>query len=98
LTSIFGVIPNIIMSVFKRGIDFVMSLPVIGPIIQKTDEMIRSLTNTPQNSVANEKTSIDATNQKIIDKLDELIGLMRSGGIAVNLDGRKVSQELSNVR
>jgi hypothetical protein len=28
-------------------------------------------------------------------KLDELIGLMKSGGIAVNLDGKKVNRELA---
>jgi hypothetical protein len=28
-------------------------------------------------------------------KLDELINLMRSGGIAVNLDGKKVNRELA---
>jgi hypothetical protein len=29
-------------------------------------------------------------------KLDELISLMRSGGIAVNLDGRKVSSAMAS--
>ena len=30
-------------------------------------------------------------NDEVVAKLDELIGLMRSGGIAVNIDGTKVS-------
>jgi hypothetical protein len=30
----------------------------------------------------------------MVDKLDELIGLMKSGGIAVNMDGSKVSTAL----
>ena len=34
-------------------------------------------------------------NQPILDKLDELINLMKSGGIAINLDGRKVSETLA---
>ena len=34
-------------------------------------------------------------NSAMIAKLDELIGLLKAGGIAVNLDGRKVSSGLS---
>ena len=40
-------------------------------------------------------TNVVDTNQTIVDKLDELISLMASGGIAVNLDGRKVSERLA---
>lgn len=36
-------------------------------------------------------------NSAMIAKLDELIGLLKSGGIAVNLDGRKVSSGIANV-
>ena len=47
-----------------------------------------------ESSVQNQEGMISAikeTNQK----LDTLIGLMMSGGIAVNLDGRKVSEQLA---
>jgi hypothetical protein len=40
-------------------------------------------------------TATDNTNQQLIQKLDELIGLMKSGGISVNLDGNRVSYFLS---
>ena len=32
-----------------------------------------------------------ATNDEVVSKLDELIALMKNGGIAVNIDGTKVS-------
>ena len=32
-----------------------------------------------------------ATNDEVVSKLDELITLMKNGGIAVNIDGTKVS-------
>ena len=35
------------------------------------------------------------SNQALIDKFDELIGLLKAGGVAVNLDGRKVSSAMS---
>ena len=41
----------------------------------------------------NDLDGIDS-NKQMVDKLDELIGLMKSGGIAVNMDGSKVSTAL----
>ena len=35
------------------------------------------------------------TNEQILSKLDELINLMKSGGIAVNIDGRRASELLA---
>jgi len=37
----------------------------------------------------------EQSNNQIVDKLDQLITLMSNGGIAVNLDGRKVSEQLA---
>jgi hypothetical protein len=40
-----------------------------------------------------QKTSSD--DKGVEAKLDELINLMKSGGIAVNMDGKKVSTQLA---
>ena len=59
--------------------------------------------NVPTGSPASETTVTPAnntdtkTNTAIIGKLQELIDLFHNGGIAVNLDGRKVSAALTNV-
>ena len=42
-----------------------------------------------------ETKSITPNNKDIVDKLEELISLMKAGGISVNLDGRKVSSMLA---
>jgi hypothetical protein len=47
-------------------------------------------------SPAAEAASTDNGSGAIGGKLDELISLMRSGGIAVNLDGRKVSSAMAS--
>jgi hypothetical protein len=44
-------------------------------------------------SVESEKTE---DGSKVVKKLDELILLMRKGGISVNMDGRKVSRAVAS--
>ena len=60
-----------------------------------------TLTNTPTDQTSSPttltNTPTDATNKQILDKLDELVSLMKAGGIVINLDGRKVSQGLASV-
>ena len=66
--------------------------------IQSTPNASESVTNI---STVNQST-IQPSDQKLKDntevvaKLNELIGLMRTGGIAVNVDGRKVSKAIAS--
>ena len=95
ITSIFGKLPEFITSVFKKGIDFAMQLPGIGFLMKAVG--ITGSEQTSQSSKSSPETnkpSVDP-NQMIINKLDELIQLMKNGGISVNMDGRKVSQALA---
>lgn len=50
----------------------------------------------PTAAPATEAAAVDNGSGAIGGKLDELISLMRSGGIAVNLDGRKVSSAMAS--
>jgi len=95
ITSIFGKLPEFITSVFKKGIDFAMQLPGIGFLMKAVG--ITGSEQTSQSSKSSPETnkpSVDP-NQMIINKLDELIQLMKNGGISVNMDGKKVSQALA---
>ena len=47
--------------------------------------------NLPALAEINKSKNEQNANGEVVAKLDELIGLMRSGGIAVNIDGSKVS-------
>ena len=47
--------------------------------------------NLPALAEINKSKNEQNANGEVVAKLDELIGLMRSGGIAVNIDGTKVS-------
>lgn len=51
----------------------------------------------PTGATANEEliAQTQESNQQIINKLDELIGLLKAGAIAVHMDGRKVTDALS---
>jgi outer membrane lipoprotein SlyB len=54
-----------------------------------------TVTNLPRNNISSESsTQVKVDNTGLENKMDQLINLMRSGGIAVNLDGRKVSSGL----
>lgn len=98
LVSVGEMIFSALISPFKKGLDFILKLPGFGMVAKAMEKVtggtlsVNSTSSTPA-TISN--TTTDATNKQIIDKLDELIGLMKSGGIAVNLDGRKVSQGLA---
>jgi hypothetical protein len=47
------------------------------------------------NATVNAKGGIGSTNRDLADKMDELIVLMKSGGIAVNIDGNRASYLLA---
>jgi hypothetical protein len=48
-------------------------------------------TNLPALAEINKSKNEQSANGEVVAKLDELIGLMQSGAIAVNIDGSKVS-------
>ena len=99
-TNLFSKIPEFISSVFKRGFDFVMSLPGMG-ILTKVMNKLSGRTTSPTTSDVKDKTSVatsvaNNTDQLVLAKLTELVDLMRAGGIVINLDGRKVSEALAH--
>ena len=48
-------------------------------------------TNLPSLVEINKSKNEQNSSAEVVNKLDELIGLMKSGAIAVNIDGTKVS-------
>jgi hypothetical protein len=92
-TSLAGINNNLNNGTFKEGIsELVKSLTELNGEVDKTNfkklQTISSLINTQSGN--EEKTN------PICKKLDELISLMKAGGIAVNIDGRKMSNALAN--
>lgn len=59
---------------------------------------VKSGTSTNTSNEPSLAKIIQDSNNKIVDKLDELITMMRDGGISVNLDGRRVSYVLANTQ
>ena len=98
VTELFGKIPEFITSVFKRGFDFVTKLPGMGLLTKAVDAFSGSVTkeNSPSRPSLSQ-TKQDDTNQLILEQLKELTSLLKSGAIAVNMDGRKVSETLAYV-
>lgn len=95
-TNLFSNIPEFISSVFKRGFDFVMSLPGMG-LLKKVVNKLSGGTTSDVNDKTSVATSIaNNTDQLVLAKLTELVDLMRAGGIVINLDGRKVSEVLAH--
>jgi hypothetical protein len=81
---------------FRQGFNFI-SRSFGGPKLPSFSDMIggKPVTNTESmKNQAETSTQIVESNKQVVDKLDELIGLMKSGGIAVNMDGSKVSTAL----
>ena len=56
------------------------------------EQLSKVATNLPAlKNIESIKTATGGGNAEVVNKLDELIVLMKNGGIAVNIDGRKVS-------
>jgi hypothetical protein len=66
----------------------------VGPQLQVTANAIKTISN-PSADNSSTSTSSATSNEAVVKKLDELIGLLKSGAIAVNLDGRRVSSGLA---
>jgi hypothetical protein len=96
ITELFGKIPEFITSVFKRGFDFVTKLPGMGLLTKAIDTFSGNKTADVNQKVETVQTKQDDTNRLILEKLTELTNLMKSGGIAINMDGRRVSEALAH--
>lgn len=95
-TSPFETIFQIIMTGFSSIATFIqtaLSIPfkIVGKLIGVDTGGIGAGDGSSVQTQEGMISAIQETNQK----LDTLIGLMMSGGIAVNLDGRKVSEQLA---
>lgn len=95
-TKLFGKIPEFITGVFKRGFDFVTKLPGMGLLTKAIDTFSGNKTTDVNQKVETAQTKQDDTNRLILEKLTELTNLMKSGGIAINMDGRRVSEALAH--
>ena len=96
IKSIGAALLDVITAPFRQGFNFISGY-FGGPKLPSFSDMIgdKPVTNTePIKNQTETSTSIIDSNKRVVDKLDELIGLMKSGGIAVNMDGSKVSTAL----
>jgi hypothetical protein len=96
IVSIGGMLLNAITAPFTSAFNFVSGM-FGGPKVPKPSDMIGGLVNKGNTDLpitATKKEAVD-TNKVVVDKLDELIGLMKSGGIAVNIDGNRISYFLT---
>jgi hypothetical protein len=93
--KIFSSLGSLIMAPLKGVMSFVGGL--FGGK-EKPKELTTGVgaTTTPnQTATANQTTTVNNSNEQIIQKLDELISLMKSGGIAINIDGKRASYLLA---
>jgi hypothetical protein len=96
IKSIGAALLDAITAPFRQGFNFISGY-FGGPKLPSFGDMIggKPVTNTESmKNQAETSTQIVESNKQVVDKLDELIGLMKSGGIAVNMDGSKVSTAL----
>lgn len=101
IQDMFNKIPDLIKSVFLKGLNLAMVIPSMAPLLY----LLSKVSSDDKKTIQPETTTVskseqvpvaENTNKAIVDKLDELIKLMKSGGIAVQLDGHKVSQAIAN--
>ena len=79
------------LSVFKDQ-ELIDGIYSMGFAIAFLNSQLSSLgVNLPALTEINKSKNEQNANGEVVAKLDELIGLMRSGGIAVNIDGSKAS-------
>lgn len=101
IVSIGSMLYSALIYPFVNGYNFISGLFGGSKIKSLIDvEVDQSAINTPTTNTTTKTTASDAiveTNKIISDKLDELISLMKNGGISVNLDGSKVSYALGKV-
>lgn len=76
-------------------VDELKKLAELGPQLKVTTDAVTKISNPSINREDSSENSPSNSTEQIVKKLDELIGLMKNGGIAVNLDGRRVSDGLA---
>ncbi len=101
IVSIGGMLLDAITAPFRTGFNFISGLFGFGKIpapstilsqgVQSNGGTLNSSTSESKSTVSSAQTPVDNTNQLIVKKLDELIGLMKNGAIAVNIDGNRAS-------
>ena len=95
ITSIGGMLLDALTAPFRSAFNFVSSV-FSGPKIPKPSELISGVVNgTSDNQSTQQNKSNTDTNQLVVQKLDELIGLLKSGAIGVNIDGNRASYLLA---
>ena len=95
ITSIGGMLLDALTAPFRSAFNFVSSV-FSGPKIPKPSELISGVVNgTSDNQPTQQNKSNTDTNQLVVQKLDELIGLLKSGAIGVNIDGNRASYLLA---
>jgi hypothetical protein len=79
------------LSIFKDQ-ELIAGIYSMGFAIAFLNTQLSALgTNLPALAEINKSKNEQSANGEVVAKLDELIGLMQSGAIAVNIDGTKVS-------
>jgi len=79
------------LSVFKDD-EIISGIYAMGDAIGYLNNQLSGLgVNLPALTEINKTKNEQNANGEVVAKLDELIGLMKSGGIAVNIDGSKAS-------
>lgn len=79
------------LSIFKDQ-ELIAGIYSMGFAIAFLNNQLSALgTNLPALAEINKSKNEQSANGEVVAKLDELIGLMQSGAIAVNIDGTKVS-------
>ncbi len=92
-------IGELLITNFFKGLTSIASF--IGGVLAFPFKLIAKIVGVDSSGIGPAETKTEAGNdvRSAIDetnrKLDQLINLMASGGIAVNLDGRKVSEQLA---
>ena len=100
ISSIGSLLFDAIIQPFIMGYNWIQSsfigklLPG-GTIESPSLDMSTGDTSDSASNATSALNDIKASNEMVVNKIDELITLMASGGIAVNLDGTKVNQALA---
>ena len=103
----FQLIANVIQNIgellinnFFKGLTSIAQF--IGGVLAFPFKLIAKVVGVDTSGISGETNASESQSDGVVkaiaetnQKLDTLIGLMMSGGIAVNLDGRKVSEQLA---
>ena len=100
IKSVGGMILDALTAPFIKGFNFISGL-FSGPKLPKMSDVVfggKTETTGGTASGSDLGTIIAEGNKQVVAKLDELITLMSTGGIAVNIDGSKASMLLARAQ